>query len=108
LVAGVAPIAAIWVGRNGLGDFQWIRAQHILIFKRSFTDVWPLWVRVHAAPEPGVWIRYFVAAFVIIAFPEIGRTPDMCVPKVREIMPGVLKRLDIREQQQSPCGSTGG
>jgi hypothetical protein len=97
LVARVCPVSAIWLRGVGLDDFQWLLAEYILVFKRSFGDVWAVWVRLLAAEQPGIWLSYFLAAFVLRAFPEIVEKREMCIAIMKEMLPRLLQRMDIRE-----------
>jgi hypothetical protein len=97
IIEEVSPLLAILLRRAGLADFQWLLTEYILVFKRSFVDVWEVWARLHTAPEPAVWLRYFIAALVLRAFPELVAVKDMCVATVKEMMPGILRRMDLKE-----------
>jgi hypothetical protein len=83
ILAKASPLLEIWLRRSGIADLGWMYSDFVLLFKRSWPDIWAIWLQLNAAPVPGHWLTYFVAAVVLDNFPKIASLPD---PQLSSLM----------------------
>jgi hypothetical protein len=69
-----------------------------LLFKRSFSsDVWPVWLQLNCAPNPGDWIDYFVTAILVLGFRPLKNLQNVALTTLMEEFPKILMTLDLGE-----------
>ncbi|OHS98420.1 hypothetical protein TRFO_35202 [Tritrichomonas foetus] len=97
----VAPLVVVWMKRKKLANLLFMYHDFIYLYKRSFSNVWDIWLQFHCSPDPTHWIVYFVAAIVLKTFPLFSTLPDVppdqWLPKMMDSFPAQLQTLDIRE-----------
>ena len=71
IIAKISPVMEIWLSRNGLKNPIWCYSDFVLIFKRSFENVWPLWISINVSPQPQNWLTYTMCAALILSFHQI-------------------------------------
>ena len=67
VLEAISPIVAIWVVRHGLNNLMWCYSSILLLFKRTFPDVWSVWLRLLCSSTgPRRWIIYFISAIIYL------------------------------------------
>ena len=90
----VSPLAAIWMKRVQLKGLLWMYSDFVLLFKRSFTDVWTLWLQLNCAPCPKHWLTYFVTALLMRGFGQLRALPNQSITTMMEAFPHILTALE--------------
>jgi hypothetical protein len=94
----VSPLVAIWMNRARIHTLLWLYSDFVLLFKRSFSsDVWPVWLQLNCAPNPGNWIDYFVTAILVLGFGRLKSLQNVGLTTLMEEFPKILMTLDRRE-----------
>ena len=96
LLMKVSPVAAIWMKHCQIDRFQWIYADYILMFKRSFEHIWTVWLQFNCSPNPKVWISYFLAAVLVDSICEITEFPEISMVRMMERIPKILSGIDLK------------
>jgi len=97
IMSKVSPLAAIWMRRNGLKELLWCYSDFVLLFKRSFTDIWSVWLQLNCSPYPQNWLAYFVAAILILGFDQLAQITDVNITTMMDRFPVIMQSLDIQE-----------
>jgi hypothetical protein len=84
LILSVSPLVAIWMKRNGLADLLWLYSDFVLLFKRSFDDVWPIWFQFCCAPASTNWLTYFITAILLQTFHEFSTLPEISITTIMD------------------------
>ncbi|KAH0797041.1 TBC domain containing protein [Histomonas meleagridis] len=71
MIGKISPVMEIWLNQNGLKNPIWCYSDFVLIFKRSFENVWPLWISINISPQPQNWLTYTMCAALILSFHKI-------------------------------------
>jgi hypothetical protein len=95
LLDRISPVSAIWMRKKGLQDLLWFYSDLVLLFKRSYADVWPVWLKISCAPEPAHWIVYFTTAIHILAFERMTQLPDVQITAIMDLFPKLMATLDV-------------
>ena len=94
ILSQISPIAAIWMKRNNLSELLWCYSDFVLLFKRSFEDIWTVWLQFNCAPAPKHWLSYFVTALIMESFNELSSLPDVTIPTVMAEFPKIMENLN--------------
>jgi len=97
ILSQVSPVAEIWIQQNLLTQLLWMYSDFVLLFKRTYDDIWPLWIQANTADEPTLWMSYFVTASVLVMFEEIAAVNDPSIPTVMSAYPGIVTKHNIIE-----------
>lgn len=96
LLGKACPLVAIWMRRNNLQDLLWLYSDFVLLFKRTFEKIWPIWFQFNCSPDPGNWVTYFVAGLLLKTFPEmtrIGEGKPLTITAVMDAFPKMLPNV---------------
>jgi hypothetical protein len=91
----VSPVAAIWMRRVGINGLLWMYSDFVLLFKRSFQEIWPTWLQLNAAPYPEHWVMYFVSAIIVRAFTALKELETINITVLMEAFPRILATIDF-------------
>lgn len=97
ILSKVSPYIEMWMKVNSIKDNHWLYSDFILLFKRSFTDIWPIWYRLNCFPEPSVSISYFVAAIFLSEFDKFSETPHPQISVPMTVWPQIVQQSDPKE-----------
>lgn len=89
-----SPLAAIWMKRNSLQALLWCYSDFVLMFKRSFENIWPTWIQFNTAPNPRKFLVHFITAMIICAFDQFSILPDVSITAMMDAFPKILSTLD--------------
>jgi hypothetical protein len=115
LISKVSPLVAIWMKRNGLADLLWMYSDFVLLFKRSFDDVWPIWFQFCCAPASTNWLGYFITAILLQTFPIFSMLPEISITTImdafgnqilKNIKPDVTGKIALWLCKNFPIEST--
>ncbi|OHT15406.1 hypothetical protein TRFO_14174 [Tritrichomonas foetus] len=95
ILKDISPIAAIWMRRMGIKDLLWCYSDFVLMFKRTFNDVWPTWFQFNCSVNPTRWMAYFMCSIIITSFDQMSRLPDVKLTAMMDAFPKILKNLDL-------------
>ena len=96
LLLEVSPMVAIWMRRKGMKSLLWSYGDLVLMFKRSFENVWPVWLQFNCSPNPTRWMVYFMSAILIDCFEQLIELPDVQLNAMMKEFPKILSSLDPR------------
>ena len=98
LLCQVCPLVAIWMRKNNLQDLLWLYSDFVLMFKRTFDKIWPVWFQFSCNPDPEVWLVYFVAAILLKSFPEMTAiSQPITITAVMDAFPKILPHLPVED-----------
>ena len=66
ILTKAAPPIATWLKIAGLGKLMWLHSDLVLLYKRTFKDIWSVWTQFNCSPAPAQWSSYFTAALLLI------------------------------------------
>lgn len=95
IINEVSPIAGIWLRKYGLSQLLWCYSDFVLLFKRSFPNIWDVWFKLNCSPKPKLWLTYFSAAIFIEAFNDLSTLEDVAITTVMERYPRIMSEMDI-------------
>jgi hypothetical protein len=95
IMTKVSPLGAIWMKRNNLKELLWCYSDFVLLFKRSFDEIWAVWLQLNCAPYPANWLAYFVAAVLVQGFDQLAQTRDVTITTMMDTFPKILKSIDV-------------
>jgi hypothetical protein len=95
LIAKVSPLVAVWMRQNAIADLLWFYSDFVLLFKRSFENVWPFWLQVCCAPSSEHWLTYFVTAIILQTFLDFSTLPEVSITSLMDVFTNqILKDID--------------
>jgi hypothetical protein len=94
IIARVSPLVAIWMRRNGLADLLWMYSDFVLLFKRSFEDIWSIWLQLNSAPASTNWLTYFVTAIMLETFPTFSSLQEVTITSIMDAFVPIVKEID--------------
>lgn len=86
----VSPLTAIWLRRHKLQGLLWCFADFVLLFKRSFEDIWSTWMQFNSCDQPDRFLLYFVTAVLISCFDKYLVLPDVTMTAMMDAFPTYL------------------
>ena len=100
LLCKVSPIAGIWIKRAGLKELLWVYGDFVLLFKRTFDEVWPTWIQMNCSPIPSRWLIYFMCSIIVASFDSIASIRDSTVANMMNAFPKILSSLSRKKVSQ--------
>jgi hypothetical protein len=97
ILTKISPLAAIWMKRNGLKDLLWLYSDFVLLFKRSFDDIWGVWLQLNCSPSPENWLAYFITAVLVRGFDALAQVKEVSITTMMDSFPKILKAIDIEK-----------
>jgi hypothetical protein len=98
LLYRVSPLLVIWLKRNGVSELLFMYSEFVLLFKRSYDDIWPVWLILNCSPCPADWLTYYVAAVLIKSFPLFAMAEECAgIQGMMSGFMGHMKQLDVLE-----------
>jgi hypothetical protein len=95
IMTKVSPLGAIWIKRNNLKELLWCYSDFVLLFKRSFDEIWAVWLQLNCAPHPANWLAYFVAAVLVQGFDQLAQTKDVTITTIMDTFPKILRSINV-------------
>lgn len=90
----VTPAFVAWLKITGLSKLMWMYSDFVVLYKRTFKDIWKMWTQFNCSPEPSQWIAYFSAAILLLGFCHIVETPDSAMSVLMETFPRCIQTVD--------------
>jgi hypothetical protein len=94
IISEISPLVAIWMRRNGLADLLWMYSDFVLLFKRSFDEIWSIWLQLNRAPASTNWLTYFVTGIMLETFPEFSKLPEVSITSIMDAFGNIVKTID--------------
>ena len=91
----VSPAVAIWLEAKNLTELIWCYTDYVLLFKRSFQHILPVWINIISAPDPCEWITHFAASLIISSFEELSKMPNVAITDILATFPNIIQSLDV-------------
>lgn len=91
----LSPMVHVFMKRSGLMELHWCYSDFILLFKRTFSDVWPVWLQLNCSCRPHEWLSFFIAAVFLVCFEPMTKLPENTVTSVMEAFPSMVKNSDL-------------
>jgi len=95
ILSKVSPLASIWMRRNALDGLLWCYSDFVLLFKRSFSSIWSVWLQLNCSPYPEKWLTYFVAAIIVRGFDQLAMLPDVTITTMMDAFPKILQSMEM-------------
>jgi hypothetical protein len=96
ILGKVSPTVVFWLRQYKLDELPWIFSDLVLLFKRSFDDVWGFWCMLNCSPDPENWLCYMVAGIILLTFTAISEPAEIILTELMVSFPELLKRLDVK------------
>ena len=100
IVDQVSPTVVVWLRKSNLQELLWLYSDFVLLFKRSYEDVWDIWCAINCFDMPSRAIAYFVAAILVLTFESVTRLPETSVTDLMNAFPVFLETLSLLELAQ--------
>ena len=97
----VSPAVAIWLEAKNLTELIWCYTDYVLLFKRSFQQILPVWMNIISAPDPCEWITHFAASLIIASFDELSKMPNVAITDILATFPNIIQSLDVNQISRS-------
>jgi hypothetical protein len=94
IFAEVVPAFLVWMKVAAIEKLSWMHLDMAVLFKRTFRDIWDLWIRIVCAPDPKRWLAYLSCAFLLMTFPQLTEMAEL---SLWDDFPEMLKGLNIAE-----------
>jgi len=94
ILSKVSPLAALWMRKNQLQGLLWCYSDFVLMFKRSFDNIWPTWLQFNLAKNSVKFLSYFVAAVLIESYNQFALMPEVTITAMMDSFPKILKTID--------------
>lgn len=94
ILTQVTPAFVAWLKITGLSKLMWMYSDFVVLYKRTFKDIWRMWTQINCSPEPSQWIAYFSAAILLLGFCHIVETPDSAMSVLMETFPRCIQTVD--------------
>jgi hypothetical protein len=94
IIADISPLVAIWMRRNGLADLLWMYSDFVLLFKRSFDEIWSIWMQLNRAPASTNWLTYFVAGIMLETFPQFSALQEVSITSIMDAFGNIVKNIN--------------
>ncbi|KAH0793949.1 RabGAP/TBC domain-containing protein [Histomonas meleagridis] len=91
----ISPTVVFWLKKMELLEYQWLYSEYILMFKRTFDNIWCVWIKFCASPMPKKWLRYFFVAIIIDNFEKLTKIQKVSVVKMMSAFPTILSEVDV-------------
>lgn len=98
IMSKVSPLAAIWMKRNNLKQLLWLYSDFVLLFKRSFSEIWSVWLQLNCSPHPANWLAYFVAAIIVQGFDKLAQITDVNITTMMDTFPRIMQDKTLIEK----------
>jgi len=95
IIKMASPIVYIWFKINGLQELMWMYSDFVLLFKRTFDDIWAVWIPIITAKNPKSFFSFYVASILMVSFSQLASLPGVSPSNMMEIYPKVLATIDI-------------
>jgi hypothetical protein len=96
ILSKVSPTVVFWLRQYKLDELPWIFSDLVLLFKRSFDDVWGFWCMLNCSPDPKNWLCYMVAGIILLTFTAISEPAEIILTELMVSFPELLKRVDLK------------
>ena len=97
VLSKVSPIASIWIKRNNISSLLWLYSDFVLLFKRSFANIWDVWLVLNSSPKPEHWMKYFVTAVIMRSFDQLSLLPEVSLTTMMDAFPKIMNTLSIQQ-----------
>ncbi|KAH0790224.1 TBC domain containing protein [Histomonas meleagridis] len=95
LLSSVSPVAAIWMRNRGMQDLLWCYSDFLLMFKRTYADVWSVWLKFSCSLKPDKWLCYFTCAMIIACFEKLTLEKDTSLTAMMDAFPKRVSEMDV-------------
>lgn len=95
IIKSNSPIIFEWLKNNDLLEYQWIYSEYILLFKRTFGNIWRIWLALNCSIDSVNWMPYLIAAIIIDSFNEIALMSQVSIIKMMSQFPKILQQIDV-------------
>jgi len=95
IVQEIAPVVAVWLKRNSLEKLVFTFSEYVLMYKRSYDDIWDLWIRILSSPIPEKWLINITAAIIITGCEQLVSAPDSSITSMMDAFAKVLTNLKL-------------
>jgi len=96
ILAEISPAVVYWLRQYKLDELPWIFSDLVLLFKRSFDDVWEFWCMLNCSPDPKNWVCYMVAGIILLTFDEISGPDEIILTDLMVTFPELLRNVDLK------------
>ena len=65
------PVVYLWAMSYDQSELVWLIGESIILFKRSFSSIWKIWIALITFPDPSISLVYFICSIFLLFFPKI-------------------------------------
>ena len=94
-ISNVAPASKIWLKKSGNIELIFTYSDYVLLYKRSFHNIWRLWLFFLCFEKPQYALSLFTAAVVVAGLPQICTFKDWSITTMMAEYPRLIDSLDI-------------
>lgn len=97
IISRMSPAVSIWLRNSNLHEMVWLYSDFVMLFRRSYEDIWDVWCALSCFDCPPKAVAYFVAAIIVLAFEMIVQLPDTSITCVMNEFTVFLETLSLHE-----------
>ncbi|OHS93616.1 hypothetical protein TRFO_40090 [Tritrichomonas foetus] len=97
IMGKIEPVIEIWLSHNNLTELLWMYSDFVYLYKRTFSNIWSIWLQMNCSPDPHNWLVYFVSAILLVMFPNIAVMSDLSITMMMDAYPKNLATIDPSE-----------
>lgn len=90
-----SPFINIWLKKMNLQDLIFISPEFTLLFKRSFKNIWQVWIPMCLSIDPPNFMKFFIAALLITLFKDLITMHDVSMCTLMEFVPSLMINSDV-------------
>ena len=90
----VSPMISVWLKNYDLNSLLWIYSDFVLLYKRTYSNIWNVWLQLNCSKDPKNWLLYFISAIIILTFPNLAKLKDINITTIMGVFPNELEKLD--------------
>ena len=94
-ISNKLPATKIWLKKSGNIELIFTYSDYVLLYKRSFENIWRIWLFFLCFDKPGYALALFTAAVVAYGLPNICAFKDWSITTMMAEYPKLLESLDI-------------
>ena len=96
-IGNVSPALKIWYFSQNLTTLTFAFSEYIYLYKRTFDDIWRIWIYFLCFDKPEYSLAIFTASIFISSYPQILTFKNWKEATMNVQFPKLLKTLDVQE-----------
>ena len=96
-IGNASPALKFWYESKGITSLTFVYSEFIYLYKRTFENIWRIWIFFLAHEKPNYALSLFTASILYCGFPQVISMKKWNEPMMNKEFPNLLKTLDVEE-----------